>query len=197
MRAGTRADRPAAVALLGRAFQAEPVYEWLLPDPERRRRRLPVLLRANLTHLHRASGSIQVATLDGRIAGAAIWDPPGHPRPGPVRRALAWPGQVRALGPRLPRLARVATVLGAAHPAGPHWYLDHLGADPDLPRRGVGGALLAAGLAGADATGVGTYLECKEGNVGYYRRFGFELRDEVVVDPGRLTVLTMWRPPPR
>ena len=195
VRAGGRADRVVAAALLGRAFQAEPVYEWLLPDPAQRRRWLPVLLRSNLAYLHRGPGSFEVATADGHIVGAAIWDGPNDRGAGPLRRAQAWPGRFRAVAGRLGRLAQVATALAAVRPAEPHWYLDHLGADPEVPRCGAGSALLAAGLARADAGRVGTYLECKAANVDYYRRVGFELRDEVLVDPGRLTVLTMWRPP--
>jgi len=194
VRAGTRADLPAAVGVLGRAFQAEPVYEWLLPDPARRRDRLPVLLRANLTHLHRGPGSFEVAILDGRIVGAASWDGPAHRGAGLLRRALARPGRLRAVGAGLPRLARVAAALAAVRPVEPHWYLDHLGADPDVPRCGAGAALLAAGLGRADAARVGTHLECTAGNVDYYRRFGFARQAEVVVNPGLLTVLTMWRP---
>jgi ribosomal protein S18 acetylase RimI-like enzyme len=195
VRAGGRADRRVAAAVLGRAFQVEPVYEWLLPDPAQRRRWLPVLIRSNLTHLHRGPGSFEVATVDGRLVGAAIWDGPGHRGAGRLRRVQAWPGRFRAVGGRLGRLVQVAAALAAVRPSEPHWYLDHLGADPDVPRCGAGSALLAAGLARADAARVGAYLECKPGNVDYYRRFGFELRDEVAVDPGRLTVLTMWRPP--
>src|SRR4051794_41442736 len=73
VRAGGRADRRPAAAVLGRAFQVEPVYEWLLPDPAQRRRRLPVLIHSSLTHLHRGPGSLQVATVHGRLVGAAIW----------------------------------------------------------------------------------------------------------------------------
>jgi ribosomal protein S18 acetylase RimI-like enzyme len=194
VRAGTRADRPVAAAVLGRAFQVEPVYQWVLPDPGQRRRRLPGLMRTTLAHLHTAPGSVEVATVGGRIVGVAVWDAPGQPGPGALRRALALPGRVRATGRRLGRMAVVSERLGDARPADPHWYLDHLGADPEVPRCRAGTALLASGLARADTDGVGTYLECKAENVGYYRRFGFVLRDEVVVDP-ELTVLTMWRPP--
>jgi ribosomal protein S18 acetylase RimI-like enzyme len=196
VRAGAAADLPAAVEVLGRAFQSEPVYEWVMPDPIRRRARLPSLLRSNVTHLHRGPGSFTVATANERIVGAAIWDGPQERRPGTLRRAMAWPGRARAVGVRLPRLTAVGRALAAHRPAEPHWYLDHLGADPQVPRRGAGTALLDAGLARADAARVGTYLECKAGNVGYYRRFGFELRDEVEIVTGRLSVLTMWRPPP-
>ena len=195
VRAGGRADRRVAAAVLGRAFQVEPVYEWLLPDPAQRRRWLPVLIRSNLSYLHRGPGSFEVATVDARLVGAAIWDGPSHRGAGRLRQLQAWPGRFRAVGGRLGRLVQVAAALAAVRPSEPHWYLDHLGADPEVPRCGAGSALLAAGLARADAARVGAYLECKPANVAYYRRSGFELRDEVVVDPGRLTVLTMWRPP--
>jgi ribosomal protein S18 acetylase RimI-like enzyme len=196
VRVGVPADRPVAAEVLGRAFQTEPVYEWLMPQPARRRRRLPVLLRANLTHLHRGPGSFDVATVDGRIVGASTWDGPMHRRTGRLRRTRAWPGRAWSVGGRVDRLTRVSRALAAVRPAEPYWYLDHLGADPDMPRCGAGSALLAAGLARADADRVGTYLECKAGNVDYYRRFGFEVRDEVQIVPGRLAVLTMWRPRP-
>ncbi|HVH23542.1 MAG TPA: GNAT family N-acetyltransferase [Pseudonocardia sp.] len=196
VRAGTRSDLAGAVDVLGRAFQVEPVYEWLWPDPAQRRRRLPVLLRANLIHLHRGPASFDVATMEGRIVGVSIWDGPTHRNAGRLRRALAWPGRARATSGRLDRLTRVSAALAAVRPVEPHWYLDHVGADPDVPRCGAGSALLAAGLARAEGARVGTHLECKAANVDYYRRFGFEVRDEVVVVSGRLTVLTMWRGDP-
>jgi ribosomal protein S18 acetylase RimI-like enzyme len=172
---------------------------WLLPDPDRRRRRLPCMLRAALTALtaHDGPGACQLAALGSRIVGAAIWDPPGHRGRGPWRRARVRATRLRALGPSgLRRMAVLGERLGAVRPAEPHWYLDHLGADPGVPRCGAGSALLSAGLARADADGVASYLECKAGNVAYYRRFGFEQRDEVALDRGRLVVLTMLRPPP-
>ncbi len=196
VRSGARADVPAAADVLGRAFQVEPVYQWLLPDPEQRRRRLPGLMRTNLRHLHTGPGSCEVATRDGRIVGVAIWDAPGHRGPGALRGALALPGLIRAAAGRLDRWAEVGRRLGAARPAPPHWYLDHLAADPDVPRCGAGSALLASGLARGDAMGVGTYLECKDENVAYYERVGFERGDEVTIEPGVLSVVTMWRPAP-
>jgi ribosomal protein S18 acetylase RimI-like enzyme len=197
VRPGGRADVPPAAGVLGRAFQVEPVYHWLLPDPEQRRRRLPGLMRTNLRHLHTGPGACEVATRDGRIVGVAIWDAPGHRGPGALRRALALPGRIRAAGGRLDRWAEVGRRLGAAHPEQPHWYLDHLAADPGVPRCGAGSALLASGLARSDAMSVGTYLECKAENVAYYRRAGFAPHGEVTIAPGVLSVSTMWRPPPR
>jgi ribosomal protein S18 acetylase RimI-like enzyme len=195
VRSGRRADVPAAAEVLGRAFQVEPVHHWLLPDPEQRRRRLPGLMRTNLRHLHTGPGSCELATRAGRIVGVAIWDAPGHRGPGALRRALALPGRIRVAAGWLDRWAEVGRRLGAARPAQPHWYLDHLAADPEVPRCGAGSVLLASGLARSDAMGVGTYLECKAENVAYYHRVGFELCDEVMIDDGVLAVCTMWRPP--
>jgi ribosomal protein S18 acetylase RimI-like enzyme len=197
VRSGVRADLPAAVGVLGRAFQAEPVYQWLLPDPDRRRRRLAGLIRTSLVHVHTGPDSWEVATAGGQVVGVSIWDPPGHRGPGPLRRVRTLPGRIRAVGHRLDRLAELGAVLSSVRPAEPHWYLDHLAADPDVPRCGAGSALLASGLARADAAGVGVYLECRTGNIDYYRRVGFELRDQVVVGAGALRVSTMWRSPPR
>lgn len=193
VRSATAGDRRAAADVLGRAFLVEPVYHWLLPEPDGRRRRLHGVMRAAVT-AHRGPGACQVAVLGSRVVGAATWDPPGHGGPERRIRATRW----LALGPTgRRRMAVLGERLGGVRPAEPHWYLDHLGADPDVPRCGAGSALLSAGLARADADGVPTHLECQPGNVGYYRRFGFAVRDEVTLDDGRLIVLAMRRPPPR
>ena len=94
VRAGTRADLPAAAGVLGRAFQAEPVYEWLLPDPGRRRRRLPVPAAHQPDPPAPRPRLVRVATVDGRIVGVAIWDGPRRARAGPsaAGAGLAGPG---------------------------------------------------------------------------------------------------------
>jgi peroxiredoxin len=49
-------------------------------------------------------------------------------------------------------------------------------------------------LARCDDDGVPAYLECCDANVAYYERFGFAVRDTVVIDR-RLSCRTMWRKP--
>ena len=91
IREATRADRAAVGEVLGAAFQVEPVYQWLFPDPAVRRRRLGLLLRALVDHMHEGMGVVQVAVDGDAIVGVAVWDAPGAVEPG--RRRM-----LRALG---------------------------------------------------------------------------------------------------
>jgi GNAT superfamily N-acetyltransferase len=192
VREATRADRAAVGEVLGAAFQVEPVYHWLFPDPALRRRRLGILLRTMVTHMHRDLAVVQVATDGDAIVGVAVWDAPGAAAPDGRRILRALPGMLRATGRRLPALARLGAPLDAARPATAHWYLSHLGVAPHMQGRGVGAALMGAMPPLRDRAPA--YLECKPENVAFYQRFGFDLSGEVTVDAD-LSVLTMWRPP--
>jgi ribosomal protein S18 acetylase RimI-like enzyme len=80
-----------------------------------------------------------------------------------------------------------------AHPAEPHWYLAVLGVRPDRQGHGIGGALLEAGLARADADGLPCYLESSNPrNVGLYERHGFEITAEHWLPDGPVFTY-MWR----
>jgi ribosomal protein S18 acetylase RimI-like enzyme len=194
VRTADRDDHTEITAVLGRAFQVEPVYHWLFPDPAVRARRVGPLIGTMLRHLHRRLGLTEVAMVDGAIVGAAVWDRPGTVGPPDWRIAFALPGMLRAMGRELPRLVRLGEVMERARPAEPHWYLSHLGADPERQRSGVGSALLRSMLPRSDADGTPAYLECSDANVGYYERFGFAVRDTVVVDE-TLSCRAMWRIP--
>jgi ribosomal protein S18 acetylase RimI-like enzyme len=192
VRAATRADRAAVAEVLGAAFQVEPVYQWLFPDPAQRRRRLGPLLRTMVTHLHEGPGVVQVATDGEAIVGVAVWDAPGAVDPGRRRMRRALPGMLWATGRSLPRLARLGAPFAAARPSTPHWYLSHLGVVPHMQGRGVGAALMGSMPPLRD--GAPAYLECKPENVAFYQRFGFDVSGEVTIDAD-LSVPTMWRPP--
>ena len=68
----------------------------------------------------------------------------------------------------------------------PHWYLRLLGVDSGLQGRGLGGLILAYGLARADESGHPCFLETfAERNVPFYLRHGFQLvLDEVEPNSG-------------
>jgi hypothetical protein len=71
-----------------------------------------------------------------------------------------------------------------------------LGIHPNAQRRGVGGALLAAGLAIVDADHVACQLHTSDkANMEYYKRWGFELTQPgFPAGPGGPTYYGMTRP---
>lgn len=191
------ADRDEVLAVLARAFWPDPVFGYFARHRLHEHHVLPAVFHAFLADAA-PFGECTVARAGDRIVGAAAWLPPaGMPRSRGrdlalqgriVRPLLTGRHQVRGLG--------LLDAVGRAHPHDPpHWYLALLGTDPVLQGRGIGGQLLAPVLARADAEGVGAYLETqKERNIAYYRRFGFDVRDEIS-RRGTPTVWTMWRDP--
>jgi GNAT superfamily N-acetyltransferase len=147
------------------------VQRWVFPDPVRRRR-----WGAAYFHLH-ARRSARAGTSWHSDGGSALWDPPGRWRLSTAEsQALALrstPGvgvrRGRAVGEALLAVERL-------HPTEPHWYLAVLGVRPERTGRGLGGALLAAGLERVDRDGLPAYLESSNPrNVPLYERHGFEV----------------------
>lgn len=82
-----------------------------------------------------------------------------------------------------------------AHPPEPHAFLFAIGVVPEAQGKGVGGAMLRAGLARVDAAGLPCYLEStKATNVPLYRHFGFEELPPLRVPEGCPPIWPMWRP---
>lgn len=78
----------------------------------------------------------------------------------------------------------------------PHVYLSTLAVDPEHQGRGHGRELMKAVLEQAEQAGRVCYLETElERNVGFYRRFGFEVADELVVPGTTVVVRAMIRRP--
>lgn len=197
VRTAAAADAAAIAAVLGRAFDDDPVWRWLLPDDASRVRRLTGLFGILLRRVHLPHGATEAAGRDGRAEAAALWDPPGHWRvPVRAQAAQAVP-LLRVLGARVPATLRTLGAIERHHPREPHWYLSVLGTDPPAQGNGLGGALLRSRLDRCDAGGVPAYLESsKERNVPYYERFGFRVTRELTL-PGRgcPPVWLMWREP--
>ena len=84
------------------------------------------------------------------------------------------------------------------YPRTPHWYLYLVAVDPEQQGRGVGSALLAAGLARADAEALPAYLEAtSERNSALYARVGFEAAGVLRYPLGGPPLYPMLRPPTR
>ena len=187
-------DVPDLVEVLARAFDDDPVPNFLFRGDRRRRRGLRRFFSIQLRHMYLSDG--EVWTTDD-VAGAALWAPPTKSRPGL--------GELLHLVPVLPDLAGLGRNFGAAmrllqsvdraRPHDEHWYLATLGTDPPRQGQGVGSALLRGVLERADAEGIPAYLESsKERNLPFYRRHGFEVTGEIHTPDGP-TLWLMWRDP--
>ncbi|HLM63568.1 MAG TPA: GNAT family N-acetyltransferase [Acidimicrobiales bacterium] len=96
-----------------------------------------------------------------------------------------------------PTFMRYGANMEAAHRDEPHWYLVVLSVRPERQRQGLGSRLVEPILDRADCDGVACRLETPDpANVGYYRRFGFEVTDAAFAAlPGGPPLTTMHRPP--
>jgi ribosomal protein S18 acetylase RimI-like enzyme len=192
VRPATRTDRDAIVYSLVRAFDADPVANFLLRQDEGRARAFETTFDVALRRLTLPVGGAWVA--DGG-EGAALWTPPGE-----WKAWRAWPDALRmahAIGWSRLHVVRAATErVERAHPRAPHWYLFTLGVDPAHQGRGVGSALLRAVLDGGDARGKAAYLEAStEDNARLYERHGFRITGTLDLAAGGPTLRLMWRDP--
>lgn len=201
VRPGGPDDLDAVAALLTNVFADDPVVRVIIgaaPDP-----------LAALDHLHRvtldseyltdsgepsangiAGGAVVDLAVDGdgRVLGAALWNR--------VERAPKTPADLEGhgsgadggidlalLGDAWELLTRDTAACLAARPPRPHWYLYLLAVAVGARGAGVGSALLARGLARADASGLPSHLEAtSERAARLYARHGF--RTTASIAPG-------------
>jgi hypothetical protein len=108
-----------AAEILARAFHDDPVFGWLFPAEGSRHQRLRRFFVTELHHESLRHGAVEVARVDGRVAGAAMWLPPGAPL---GTQASALPGYLRAFGRQLMIASQYQSAAVAARPrAEPHF----------------------------------------------------------------------------
>jgi ribosomal protein S18 acetylase RimI-like enzyme len=133
----------------------------------------------------------------GQLDGVALWVPPGAPRRRPS--ASSFVSVPVRLGRALPRLMRVArSTVDLEHRASPlpHWYLSGIGVEPERQGRGIGSALMRAGLARADAAGEHAVLITHSpDNLPFYERHGFTVVVEEDIPGGGPPAWAMARKP--
>ena len=179
--------------MFARAFHDDPVFGWFLPAEGSRHRRQRRYFVTELHHESLRHGAVEVACVDGRVAGAAVWFPPGT---WSGTEVSALPGYLRAFGRRLAIVAQYQSVAVRTHPREePHWYLAMIGVDPVRQGHGVGAALLRSRLRRCDEEGLPAYLESsKLENVPLYQHFDFHVTGDLGLPMGAPVVNTMWRP---
>ena len=175
----------AAATMMARAFFDYPMWQWVLPDEEHRRRALPVSARASIIW-----GQIldHIYVTGDPAHGLAIWAPSGMADVDvdPDGTKTGWDDVVAAVGPdgirKFELMVEVQRPFRDKHIPPGGWYLPWLGVDPDAQRTGAGTALLNDMFARLDPQGIATFLETeKAANVPYYERHGYKVVHEGVL----------------
>ena len=182
IRRATRADLDLVVDILTDAFTDDPSINYLLPpgsDRERRRRHRAAQ-EADVRWEYFPVGEVLVTEDE---LGALLWKPRGARNPSAWQQARSGLAYARAVGPlRAVRPRRDLEAAEKKHPTSPHGYIGELGVRREAQGKGVGSALMRHALAACDADGAGAYLESNSvANLPLYRRFGFEVVDEVTM----------------
>ena len=187
-------DVPPLAEVLARAFDDDPVPQWLFRGDRRRRKGLRRFFGIQLRHVANTTGEVWIT--EDR-SGAAMWAPPDAGRPGwrDLARLLPVVPYLTGLGRDGPEAARLLAAVDAARPRQRHWYLATIGTDPAHQRTGVGSALMGAVLDRVDEEGLPAYLESsKESNLAFYGAHGFDVTGEITAARGGPTLWLMWRP---
>jgi len=183
----------AAADALARGFQNDPLYSFVVPHAEHRRRWLPIFWRQILKTTQPLGHTYLAVDDAGQIGGVIALTPPGkfpHSWWSDQRmfwnillRPLPWVPALRPLWP----LKRYAEAFDAMHPADPHWYVDVLGVDLARQRGGIGRRLMGRAIELSRASGDLLWLETENvANVPYYESLGYvasERRDPVAGGP--------------
>ena len=184
-------------AMLARAFDGDPMWQYLAPNPRRRPRQIAWLFE----HTAPLMAPLGASFITRGGEGAAFWFPPGRAlemdlvslfRSGFVLMPLA-------VGPVFTyRNARVyADTLRRerADITGPHWALDAIGVDPAHQRQGVADALLRHVLVQADRDRLPCHVVThNQVNVPFYEHYGFRVAGRGEVFAGGPFVCSLRRP---
>lgn len=192
-RAGA-ADRGELCAVLSAAFLDDPVMAWCYPDAGARRALLPGLFDAFADAFARHDETY-AATVDGAIAGVAMWAPSGVAAIHDDDAEAFGARMIELSGAAMARMGALTEIFEATHPHEAAWYLQFLGVEPAHQGKGIGSRLLRAVLAEADQAGQAAYLEatCLR-NRALYERHGFACMGDLVLPDGP-TAYAMWRDP--
>jgi ribosomal protein S18 acetylase RimI-like enzyme len=190
-----------AAALLARAFFDYPMWTWILPDEEHRRRALPIAMRQSV----RWGMLMNECYLAGNpMRGIAIWTPGALSDADldPDGSRTGYQEMIDALGReshgRFELLVSTQRPLRARDIPKEAMYLPWLGVDPEAQRTGIGTALLLHMFARTDKAGAAVYLETeKAANVPYYERHGFRVLVSDALPNGGPRFWTMLRQPSR
>ena len=174
--------------VLGRAYSADPLTEWIFRDAATRTEACAAWYGL---FVEAYAETRQVTWLPSQRA-VCLWsapdDPPltwpSVPTPGGLLTALVGASHAAAVGDALHPVETI-------QPREPHVYVNFLAAE--VPGHGAGERAIAAALQAARAAGVGVSLESTNPrNLGFYERLGFVRRASLALGDGP-ELVSLWR----
>ncbi len=184
------ADMVTATNILGSAFSHDLLLNWLSERPEI----YNDLFRIAAESLYKQHHCVY---LNRERSGAAMWLPPGISTKSNLHwrmLLLGWKLRKGGFKRLLARGDALDKVTLAEHPAEPHFYLHSIGASLGHQGRGIGSALLKAGLNACDQQGAIAYLESTNiKNNPLYERYGFEVVGDATLPDSGPTIWFMKR----
>ena len=189
----TKSQKNKASDVLANAFQDDPFYRFVIPDDNRRERKLRWLMGKVVDY----SILYGKAYTTPGVEGVICWLPPGGTelRMGRIIRV-----GLHAIIPRFGfagyrRFDDNMAYSGKIHKSSvrePHWYLWAIGVDPQCQGKGTGGKLLHPVLDLAGRTKTPCYLEThNQRNIPFYEKFGFRIVKEGRVPAHNLPIWAM------
>lgn len=162
-----RHDLAEVQSVMDKAFADDPTVLWVSDAPE---------IFANEHHRYVQLCAEPAFDLGGVHAttdftGAAIWYPPeigvSDANYEMFKKTVRFPNKIDGLG-------ALAEACDQYRPEQPHWTLELIAVDPAAQNRGIGGKLMAFGLAIADRAGLPVFLtSSNSANLPFYQRLGF------------------------
>ena len=181
----------ALAPVFGRAFVREPMMCW----PMGTGGDLPARFARCFEYFLEMALPLDIVWVAGQADGVAVWTAPEqrerwelHPWDQPRILAEADDGGRR--------YEAFWNWVATHDPTEPAWQLDTVAVEPELQGRGIGRALIEAGLARARVDATGAFLSTgTQANVAIYGRCGFRVYDEADAPDGGPRVWFMrWDP---
>jgi ribosomal protein S18 acetylase RimI-like enzyme len=179
----TSGDIPAMVEMLSRGMRDNPLHVAAFgTDPDLRERKVLQMFRLLAKNPAIVANAMVARDANGTIVGAYSFSNPGSCQPSGIAKLMMTP-VLLTLGIGNGRRAASWLKSWSNHdPDVRHYHFGPIGVDAHLQGQGIGSELMRAFCQQMDQVGENAYLETdKEINVGFYRKFGFEVIEEAEV----------------
>ena len=187
VRVATEGDVDGVAEVLGGAFERDPLWSWVFPDPA-------AMCRWWRLFVEEALRFPWVWVL-GDFAAVSVWIPPGESEMTEAGEARAEELVHELAGVPAPMVLDLLERFERAHPhEPPHYCLTLFGTAPERRGNGYGMDLLRRNLEVIDDEGMPAYLESTNPvNLDRYRSVGFEPHGSFERPDRGSIVTTMWR----